>query len=35
VPFSLIGALLMIRLWNETPMHRRATPVPASEAVGP
>ena len=36
VPFSLIGALLMIRLWNETPMHRRAVaPAPAPEAVAP
>jgi len=32
MPFSLIGALLMVRLWNETPMRARA-PEPQQPAA--
>ena len=32
VPFSLIGAILMIRLWNETPLKRLKETVPEPEA---
>jgi OPA family glycerol-3-phosphate transporter-like MFS transporter len=32
MPFSLIGALLMTRLWNETPMRARAAPAEAAAA---
>ena len=37
MPFSLVGALLMIRLWNETPMRHRAAAEAAAapEAVAP
>jgi len=34
MPFSLIGALLMVRLWNESPMRSRgAAPAAGAEAV--
>jgi len=26
MPFSLIGAMLMLRLWNETPLQKEAGP---------
>ncbi|MGH9421878.1 MAG: hypothetical protein ACRD3J_18020, partial [Thermoanaerobaculia bacterium] len=33
IPFSLIGALLMFRIWNETPMKGRKESVAVAEAV--
>ncbi len=33
VPFSLIGAILMIRIWNETPMKDRMKNIPTTEAA--
>ena len=32
MPFSAVGAVLMVRLWNETPMRGRA-PQPAAAKV--
>ncbi len=33
MPFSLIGALLMLRLWNESPMKGREAAVPVGRAA--
>ncbi len=34
MPFSLVGALLMLRLWNESPMRARAREAAASTGTG-
>jgi OPA family glycerol-3-phosphate transporter-like MFS transporter len=33
IPFSMIGAILMLRIWNETPMKRGTPTVPVVDAV--
>jgi hypothetical protein len=30
MPFSLVGAILMVRLWNETPLRGRAPQAAAA-----